>query len=508
MVRTAEASRFGLTPVDQNFTAFPDGESLVGLSAISQAIPIAFAWIGGKLFDPYFLTNFYIWLGWVVSGLCVYFLARAIVLRVSVSVAAGCLAQFLPSMQLASSTAPNLIWYGLATMPLALLLRQGSMWNTRHVGLASLITLTLSLWDPYIYAFSLVAFYTTVLAEWRTLSGYLSETPWKRRFLIILPSMPAGLLFAFWLNSVQDGRKVVAVDAATLDATGVRLWELVLPGFEHPLGDITAGIWANWDAGGGIYFGLIAGSIVLLAVVTSFRQFARRTRLLFLNIGVLGLLAMRNELEIPGILLENPVHYLRELLPGILYFARAQIVFQLMLAVALLASVTVLIRNHSRVKRVWTTSLVLLVVALDIGSSSYRGGPVGEVGWQALRDEISGMQSTTGVVFMPNDFYGTPWLQQVYLEVPMYNSIRDPNRISTIKWVSRPPKAACQLQELGISDILINAAAPELPPVFDTLTAPSFILEGEYVVKNFQGRDVLMRHFTPHCQISRVDAVG
>ena len=85
------------TPWSTNFLVnAPNGETFWKLSTIVNGLFWLFAWLQTRIISPMLALNITIWLGWVLSGVAAYFLARHVGASKLGSIFSGLAVQFLP----------------------------------------------------------------------------------------------------------------------------------------------------------------------------------------------------------------------------------------------------------------------------------------------------------------------------------------------------------------------------------------------------------------------------
>lgn len=145
------------TPWARNlFTNYPFGESSWRWQEFTQLIPRSFLWIGSHFLSPIGATNLFIYLGWALTGLATYFLARRIGLKPILAMSAVLIIEALPWLRLRVMNHPNYVhMWPLVLMLIAVMDSQstGFLKNAKKLSLAFALCV---LFDPYIAWFAIL----------------------------------------------------------------------------------------------------------------------------------------------------------------------------------------------------------------------------------------------------------------------------------------------------------------------------------------------------------------
>ena len=155
----------------------PSGNSFWSIPYVPGAINWIALWVSTRVFDPFFSVSLWIWAGWVLSGLVVYWIAREVGIRFYGAILSGVLVETLPWMREKVMTH---IAYVYVCVPLIVILILVKFSKNPSVKLLKLLGLAITLtffFDLYWFFFNLylvfcgaVLYRKQLFVVWSTLS--------------------------------------------------------------------------------------------------------------------------------------------------------------------------------------------------------------------------------------------------------------------------------------------------------------------------------------------------
>lgn len=102
---------------------FPDGQSFVRLEWFSQFLPHVYTWISSLILLPTDVLHLWILIGWVASGVAIYWSLRMFDANVPSSLLAGLLVQLMPAFRWFAINHVNYMFIAVAVVPATFILR-------------------------------------------------------------------------------------------------------------------------------------------------------------------------------------------------------------------------------------------------------------------------------------------------------------------------------------------------------------------------------------------------
>lgn len=420
------------TPWARNlFTNYPFGESSWRWQEFTQLIPRSFLWIGSHILSPIGATNLFIYLGWALTGLATYSLAKRIGIRTVFALSAVLIVEMLPWMRLRIINHPNYVHMWPLVMMLIAVVDLQSMGISKSVKKISFALAICFLFDPYIAWFAVlilaIGMLTTPSNSERQVGINL-----KVAGLVIIVSVFLIQTFVRILDSLaiagnqfSNSRRAKNIDLVFLSDYSGQLsdWfrmdpaHLLFPQISRYRIDLAA----EYPTYGGIVCAL--GIIILLLNIRDKNKSYERFLSVVAIVGVL--MTLKPVLHIGPIAFPNITYFLRYAMVGVRFMSRFALIAQIVLPlIAILAWQKFINKREvkgSRKRLLGALSLILLVLTmLDLNPWAGRVLYQPQKEFSSLSMLIE-KEKNPGLLVLPLN--GLSRTIQNYLDVPVANSL-------------------------------------------------------------------------------------
>lgn len=512
LVRVAQMAPSMVHPLGQEFwTNYPSGELLWNLSSLTQTWQFIYLWLFGKFLDPFFVANTFLLLGWLITGLAVFELSKSIGLNNQYSLAAGISSQFLPGLQLASATVPSLAFSGIPVFVLALIIRWSQTHKYIYFVIGSSAVVFSALFDGYIYYFSFVIFWVAFLIKPRVhfLAIWNSRFKWLNVFLILSVSalpLAAKLAHLFGLDSSGTTRGLVSPSPGLMQVNGFSILQFFQP---HPESIYGVGFLAeeqieNYSRVSASFLGFVIAFFVLVFI---FQVLIRRSSQLLTVLAaatIFFLLSLKAGFSVLGLVLPNPTIVLLWFFPGLLYVDRTSFVLQNLAVVMCFGGIWFVFHRISN----WSTNsfipfVAMLLIFVEMMPLSSRVVVDEYSDYENIRSAVN----SEPVLFLPETFLGRGWIQQVFVDAPMANSLQHPFLARLFidqPFPNAPEKIACSLAKSGIKFVLLEQSyLLKDPAVRKRLVEPYFSEVSNAEVSAFEKDHTTLSVLSVHSNCQR-----
>lgn len=428
----------------------PSGASIWRIQSLTQSVQIVSMWLLSQVFQPMFVVNLFVLMGWILTGVVVFLLARELGLSTTAAVIASLLVQTMPSMKF---MAANFTSYVYVAVPLGCVLMFLRLRERRTARSLFLFLVTLSacvFFDPYWAFFVLLI---AVLLTTLTLAGDI----WTRKglqqiiqslvALVVLGLMwTAGLAIAHRMGETDIGRSVDKASHVDVRNSALTLSNLV----------------STKQMG----VGPLLPIAFLVSVVHHLLFSKSKIRLTAAASGLMMMASLRffvvgTDYEIV------PASLLRHVMPGVRFFDRAALIGVALGVILVIGSMEALVSAVQPNRRVTTISLCFLLFV----PFSYPGLGIPKTtksydDWSQIRNELAKSKDAR-VLALPFSRRGRDWIEQASFRAPLANDLVQLVQDSqTLLQLSRGPDAfATYVASLGVSHILV--AEPDFGNLVD-----------------------------------------
>jgi hypothetical protein len=473
----------------------PDGISTTTLANLVQSLRLILLWLLVKFLDPIQSVSIMVLVGWILTGIAAFSLARYLKASMFGAFAAGLICESLPWMR---EKAMTHVAYVYICIPLFLILLGLKFLENRERKclLQYLLVLVASFFfDLYWFAFSVILtllfllIFTFQKIDSTTFkSDSDSHFELNNRRIRISVGLTFSVLIAYTTQSRFNFFGHLVWDDSMIDQFGGSLVRFVAPPSDHLVFPSTE----QWFASREDIVNYVGISVFVAALLAMFtgRIFARRQefqkRLWLLAIAMFfGLMTLPTQVSLFGIDMYTPVHYMKFLFPRIRVFARAGLITEVVLCVLVGLFVSDLTRIFKGKYKVMTLQFLLVVLVLiDLNPLGRRFVNDDYSKYSAVRTELNSKQnSVVAVVPLELDRNGFPLfvLNNAITAFPSDRTFEEDLRLSASQGTDR---FFSFLRNRGVTHVLLRRTEEtqsgyvykwgEIPQVNLQLTEPYF----------------------------------
>jgi|GEM_PF-4304316 len=465
-------------------TAMPSGESIWRWQAISQALQVTSLWGLTRVFDPALSVNIFVLLGWIITGIGGYVLARVLGAGNFAALGAGVICQMLPSMPTMSANYTSYVYIGVPLLVLAAVIVATTDPTWAHAGVLATSLVITAIFDPYWLFFSLAMLLVAAAVNARKLLSWFSEQRLTLRVVLLVGlAAPIALVGA-----------VAAADQ--LAPTGSRPLEvasgnLVDAGLRGPAD------WFRWSYEG-------AGILIpVLAIGYTIQIIRRRTDQRGMTLVAVGALLValstRTKFTIGLFEIGSLAEYARFAMPGVRFFQRAALIAEAAMCVLAVLAIRELCGQPNRVRHRWfigaaAVGLVITSLAPWNGRAFFQPSPAFATVRQILGEEDGAIAAT-----LPADRVGRSWFEFSLLDVATVNALADFGPGQTVERAASqgPGALAAHLESLGATHLLA-VDGPDGFPLRFGLEPPRFVPLTSFQVSGFEHPAVMVTVYGVH----------
>jgi hypothetical protein len=506
----AQALRRMKFPWSQNLMINPpDGISTVTLANLVQSVRLISLWILVKFLDPIQSVSIMVLVGWILTGIAAFSLARYLKASTLGAFAAGLICESLPWMR---EKAMTHVAYVYMCIPLFLILLGLKFLENRErkYFLQYLLVLAASFFfDLYWFAFSVILtlFFLLIFTFQKVDSATFnsnseSHIKLSTRAIKTGIGLTSFLLIAYTTQSRFKFLDHLVWDDSMIDQFGGSLVRFVTPPSDHLVFSSTE----QWFASREDIVNYAGISVLVAALLAMFtgRLYARRQdfqmRLWLLAIAIVfGLLTLPTQIGLFGIDMYTPVHYMKFLFPRIRVFARAGLITEVVLGVLAGLFISDLTRVlKGKYKILGLQILLIVVVLIDLNPLGRRFVNNDYSKYSEVRRELNSKQNpVVAVVPLELDRNGFPLfvLNNAITAFPSDRTFEEDLRLSASQGTDR---FFSFLRNRGVTHVLLRRTEEaqsgyvykwgEIPQVDLLLTEPYFT---KVVESSFEQADEL-----------------
>jgi hypothetical protein len=479
-------------------SGFPDGESLLRPQAVSQGIQLLAIHLFTRVFEPVFSMNLLVLIGWITTGLAVYGLGRRVGLERWWSIAAGVLAQMLPSMPTMAANFTSYVYIGVPIYVISRAIDMSSAPSRRNlVWMCATLASTL-FFDPYWFFFALAACVVALAVNAPIVIAWLRTEPqWMHLVAIVLCLMPVLLVTALLsigsTSSPGSSSRPVAVETARFVDAGLR----------SP---------RDWFRSGPEGLGVVLGAAGFgaLVVMGAAARKRREPAVVAAAVVVVAMVALstRTRIDLPWFRIGSAAEYARFAMPGVRFFQRAALVAEAMLCVFAVLGVRSLWHRRREMQLMGLVGALGVVSIVELSpydrAISRRWDDFATI--RQVLEEVP----TPVVLAMPFERHERGWLELSMLEdIRSVNQLYSNTRadLITVAASRGPVSFAAYLASLGVTHVLWMRGDARFPTSYD-LAEPEFVLRTTMMLDGYGDPDEEVGLYEVHADPALVAAAG
>ena len=403
----------------------PIGESFWSITNLSQALNHIVIWLFTRLMNPFAAVALFEIVGWVLTGIVVYLIARHLKVGIFAATCGGLFCEMLPWIRERALVHTSYVWLCVPLLVIYLALRFFSDPNRRSFFLLAAAAVATMFFDLYWFWLSIWAA-VFMGAVWLT-HLMPSIRAWRFSYKLFLAFVPV-LSFAigvFLYKSIslrmsESGsafRPLLVSSLQEVNEYNGSLYRFIKPDYTHLFFPKAAGLVSPVDdvnyAGIFIVIGAVFGSILACL------QKNRAVVSICLTAIFLALLTLKTG-NIFGI-----VEAFRYLMPGVRRFSRAGMIVEGLLCVLACYFVhQVLIRTYNRRLISCAFSLFLFVfVILDMNPTSRRYVQHDISNWNSINNAFSEVEKPVVLELPPQFNFG--YFPIHYINLPQARTLKE-----------------------------------------------------------------------------------
>jgi hypothetical protein len=475
LYRWSQIFEWGITPSGfSNFTNYPKGEILFTLETFSQVFQLILIKIFSLVFEPAQAVNLLTFTNWTLIGLSIYALSLKISLSKSLSLVCGVYCQLQPSVIFSSLSVPSLMYIYIPIFGIVYFLTPEVTKYKNALTSYTLFMLT-ALVDIYLYYFSILIFSILLLTRINASRNFRSNIfSSLKGFCAVLPFIPIVILFLIKSNfeTAVGGRRLSAASIELIDMNGIDYLDY----FRSIPGGIRDKIDCRLICNSTDYFygtiGIIFISLVPILFTYIFIKYKYQNSIKILTIITVSLFLLGSKTFIPFGLFTIPNYFseLRHIFIGALYFDRTNILIACFTTIIFFYCLQncILMKTGLRKLCIPLVSSLLFVNFLDLRSPLLQINSELQFSYEPLKLYLQS-DNASGILFLPNSFFGRNWLEQVYFGLPMANSLLNSSATEGLMQINEIGEK-CNLINNGLSHIVTVKEVNrfyDLPPFFE-----------------------------------------
>jgi hypothetical protein len=392
----------------------PSGERFWNVFAVPQAIHWGALWSLTRFLSPVLALNYWLLIGWILSGVSAYVLARYIKVSVYGSLVAGLLVEMLPWLREKASTHMAYVFLCVPLFAVLLALRHFDDPSKRSflsiIGYLGLIFF----FDLYWFYFVLMIFCLIAIMNIKSIFSRFKGLPSRLKLTIsgiasagIVASL--GLLVLVKNLTTADqafGRPLEPTTNSYIDEFNGSISRFIVPWSDHFL--VKSGFFnsekLNSDAviyGGMLIIGISVVGMMCRAV--NRKAFSRdQVTILVVAVSFLSL-TVPSRVSVLNLEISTPVSLFKYLMPGVRHFARSGMVAQALFCVLAAATIDSFFRLNR--KSLAKTSLIVVIAGLciiDLSPLTLREARSAYSEFEGIREALSRETSPVLYSFSPN----------------------------------------------------------------------------------------------------------
>ena len=470
--------------------SFPTGQSIWRWQAITQLIQWLSLWVMTRVFEPTFAVNFLVLLGWGLTGIAVYLLARELEAPAPIAALAAAMAQLLPAMPKMASNYTSYVFVCVPLLVILAALKMGREPTRRRLMTMAAWLLVAALFDPYWFFFSLCAVVIVCGFCFRGSIGRwyaASARAFDKLTLALLIGGPFLLILA-----------VLVADRLSAATSSSRPLEIA------PAGLIRAGLHSplDWFRAGDEGLGIVIALLTICSIVIVIRSHPSRSVVSgVVLLGFFVLLSIDTGIGLAGFRVGALAEYLRFVLPGVRFFQRAALIAGALACIfAAMAWSSIWYRLRGTSARVAVSSVLVALVVVDLDPLGHRAVSREAERYDAFRSVLAETESPA-LLALPFSLKGRDWLELSFLDVPRMNPLYsvEPLRPINLAASRGPDEFAALLHSRRVTHVLSVLGQDRYPLAYE-LEPPRFVPRGRLVIGGYEDSDVLLELYEVHVQ--------
>lgn len=464
MVRTAQMLSRMSTPWSTNMmSGAPSGETFWSIPAISQGWQLLIQWLLVRVLPPTTAVNYWILLGWILSGFAIYLLSRQLGVSRSLSMAGGIAFEMLPWIREQVNTHTSYVFVCMPLFVIYFVLKWFKNQTSNNLVVALISLVAAVFFDLYWLYFSVLIVILISLFHFKDLLSLISRLPSKTKYILIsclTITLLSALIIVQLITqqmsiSVSAFRPLAVVDKGFIDEFNGDIWRYIRPDYLHPI--ISYPIPRTGTREDVVtYAGIVVVGLAIFAMSFALLQKRRDVSVITFLTVFFMLLTMPTEWKTPFGTFPGLVQYVRYIMPGVRVFSRAGLIVESLfcvLAVFGLFHLKKLIRSH--IIGTAFVSVLLILICIDLAPANRRYINTDAVSYNTINLALEQFKNPV-VVELPPDL-NDQYFPVHYVDAPKFATLRqsDWNERLMLAATDGASSFAAYLKEVGITHIVV-----------------------------------------------------
>ncbi len=392
----------------------PLGESFWSPPMLTQSVHWLFFWLETRIMSPLLAVNIFIWIGWVLSGVAGYKLARYLKMSMFSALFVGLLIEVLPWVREKAMTHVAYVYLCIPLFTVLLTLKVLDSRSRRSAFQLAVFVCALTMFDLYWFFMCVILVLVIAIVHYKLTISYLVGLTRRTKRVVATGSLMTifcvrwvyDTLVSATLLETSSMRGLSVADNSFIDLYNGSLLRFIRPSMGHfsiALGWLKSPTFSeDYVAYGGITVLVLASCSLLFAKRASFSRYPHFVGLYVVAL-ILALFTLPTTLDTPLGEFAGPVSYLKYVTPGMRVYSRFGLISEAILCVVAGFVIDWIMRLDLRI--VFRTILVFgiaLLCLIDMSPLSRRKITSDFKEYAEIREALSTDQHAVVYVLVPD----------------------------------------------------------------------------------------------------------
>lgn len=395
----------------------PQGISYWNLPAMVQGVNWVAIWLLNLVLPPIQAVTWWVWIGWVFSGLSVYWLAKKIGANEFGAVSAAIFFEMLPWVREKASTHIAYVFICIPVIAVLLLFRYEEKSTKLRLFSLLLFVVTIGFFDLYWFYFSCTVIVLYAILRFKKIVKVFIES--QRTFKVVILGISITLFTGSAIVFLTLKSRLVATGSSSLlnvwnldfiNQFQSPLWFFIRPTSYHlliPLPNPDVVSVEDIVHYTGLLIAVLASGALVHGIKT--RTFWVDHRRVFLWACALffALLTLPSKISLFGFEISTPVSFYRQLTPGIRVYSRGGLIAEALLCVMAGLGISCIAGSGQRsTRRKLAATAIVLLVVIDLNPFGGRNLNSDFANYRKIRNSLAPVNSSNLYILQPET---DPW---------------------------------------------------------------------------------------------------
>jgi hypothetical protein len=395
----------------------PNGIPYWSLSAMVQGFNWVAIWLLNLVLPPIQAVTWWVWIGWVFSGLSVYWLAKKIGANEFGAVSAAIFFEMLPWVREKASTHIAYVFICIPVIAVLLLFRYEEKSTKLRLFSLLLFVVTVGFFDLYWFYFSCTVIVLYAILRFKKIVKVFIES--KRAFKVVVLGISITLFTGCAIVFLTLKSRLVATGSSSLlnvwnldfiDQFQSPLWFFIRPTSYHLLSPLP-----NPDVVSvedivhytGLLIAVLASVVFIHEVKTRSLWVDHRRVFLWVCALFFALLTLPSQVNVFGVDISTPVSFYRYLTPGIRVYSRGGLITEALICVMAGFSISWIAGSGQRnTRRKLAATAIVLLVVIDLNPFGGRNLNSDFANYSRIRNVLAPVNPSNLYILQPET---DPW---------------------------------------------------------------------------------------------------